>query len=173
MGIAGNDTVPWYREPWPWLLMAGPAVVVVAGFATLWIAVASSDGLVVDDYYKQGMAINQTLQRDTLAVQRGYHATATMAGAGRGISVQLETTGSVPLPDMLRLLVVHPTRAGMDGVVLLRQRRPGFYDGVVPALADGGRRILVLEDTQSEWRMMADASFPARDRIEFKPATRQ
>ena len=26
---------PWYREPWPWLLMLGPAVVVVAGFITL------------------------------------------------------------------------------------------------------------------------------------------
>ena len=25
---------PWYREPWPWLLMSGPAAVLVAGAAT-------------------------------------------------------------------------------------------------------------------------------------------
>ncbi len=39
---------PWYREPWPWLLMAGPAIVVVAGFLTLGFAIQSADGLVAD-----------------------------------------------------------------------------------------------------------------------------
>ena len=34
----GHPVTPWYREPWPWILMAGPAIVVVAGFATLFIA---------------------------------------------------------------------------------------------------------------------------------------
>ena len=60
---ANMRAVAWYRQPWPWLLMLGPAVVVVAGFVTLWLAVKSSDGLVADDYYKQGLAINQTLAR--------------------------------------------------------------------------------------------------------------
>ncbi|HSC95836.1 MAG TPA: FixH family protein, partial [Burkholderiales bacterium] len=44
-------TKPWYRERWPWLLMAGPAAVLVAGAATIWIAFASADGLVAEDYY--------------------------------------------------------------------------------------------------------------------------
>ena len=35
----------WYREPWPWIIMSGPAIVVVAGIATLVIAITSSDGL--------------------------------------------------------------------------------------------------------------------------------
>ena len=51
---------PWYREPWPWLLMAGPAVVVVAGLFTAWLAVVHEDGLVADDYYKQGLGINKS-----------------------------------------------------------------------------------------------------------------
>jgi hypothetical protein len=29
---------PWYREPWPWFLMAGPGLVVVAAIATAVIA---------------------------------------------------------------------------------------------------------------------------------------
>ena len=57
-----DATQPWYREPWPWILMAGPAIVVVAGFATLAIAVKTDDGLVADDYYKQGLAINRVLR---------------------------------------------------------------------------------------------------------------
>ena len=39
---------PWYREPWPWILMAGPAIVVVAGIATAVIAIRTSDPLVAD-----------------------------------------------------------------------------------------------------------------------------
>jgi hypothetical protein len=39
---------PWYREPRPWILMAGPAAAVVAGAVTLWLALASADGIVAD-----------------------------------------------------------------------------------------------------------------------------
>jgi len=28
-------TKPWYRERWPWILMSGPAAVLVAGSATI------------------------------------------------------------------------------------------------------------------------------------------
>ena len=31
--MSAARTQPWYREPWPWILMAGPAIVVVAIFA--------------------------------------------------------------------------------------------------------------------------------------------
>jgi len=43
---------PWYREPWPWILMAGPAAVIVAGIFTMTLAYRTEDGLVADDYYK-------------------------------------------------------------------------------------------------------------------------
>ena len=65
---------PWYREPWPWLLMAGPATVLVAGAATTWIAFASSDGLVAEDYYKQGLGINRRLAREEAARKLGISA---------------------------------------------------------------------------------------------------
>jgi hypothetical protein len=35
-------------------------IVIVAGAVTVWLAVVSNDGLVTDDYYKQGLAVNQT-----------------------------------------------------------------------------------------------------------------
>src|SRR2546429_2682579 len=45
---------PWYRQRWPWLLVAGPSLVVVASLASAWIAVKSDDGVVAEDYYRQG-----------------------------------------------------------------------------------------------------------------------
>ncbi len=36
-----NDNPPWYRLPIVWMVIGGPAAVVVAGFATLAIAIAN------------------------------------------------------------------------------------------------------------------------------------
>lgn len=40
--------MPWYREPWPWILMSGPAVVVVAGCVTAVIAIRTADPMVAN-----------------------------------------------------------------------------------------------------------------------------
>ncbi len=38
-----EPTVPWYRLPIVWMVIGGPAAVVVAGFATLAIAIRNPD----------------------------------------------------------------------------------------------------------------------------------
>jgi uncharacterized protein len=40
---ARDDNQPWWRFPMVWLVIGGPAAVVVAGFATLAIAIANPD----------------------------------------------------------------------------------------------------------------------------------
>jgi uncharacterized protein len=62
-----NESKRWYREPWPWILMAGPAIVVVAGCVTAFIAVTTSDGLVAEDYYRRGVEINRRLSTEERA----------------------------------------------------------------------------------------------------------
>lgn len=172
MEIARERIIPWYREPWPWLLMAGPAAVVVAGIATLWIAVVSSDGLVVDDYYKQGLAINQALQRDELAAQRGYRAEAAFSDGGRRVALRMNAAAGVVVPDALQLRIVHPTRAGRDVLVLLRRDSNGVHAGASPELT-AGRWILMLEDTQATWRLTGQVTVPVAGAVTLKPANRQ
>ena len=41
-----RDNPPWYRLPIVWMVIAGPAAVVVAGFATLAIAIANPDPVI-------------------------------------------------------------------------------------------------------------------------------
>jgi len=109
MSIAsGQIRKPWYREPWPWLLMAGPAIVVVAGIVTAWIAVKNEDGLVADDYYKQGLAINQVIRRETAGAALDMRA-RVLFGENR---VRVFLTGAA-LPQELVLRLVHRTRAGL------------------------------------------------------------
>ena len=56
---AERSVKPWYREPWPWILMAGPAAVVAAGAVTIVLAVATNDPVVTEDYYKRGIEMGR------------------------------------------------------------------------------------------------------------------
>ena len=44
---------PWWREPMMWLVLGGPAAVVVAGIATVVIAVQRPDPVLATDTAKQ------------------------------------------------------------------------------------------------------------------------
>lgn len=148
MGAPNPPVRPWYREPWPWLLMLGPLAAVVMGAVMVVLAVRSNDGLVVDDYYKQGLAINQTLARQqraaALAVQVGLDF------ADGRILATLEQRGA--RSEAMLLTLVHPTRAGRDRQVLLVPRGGGTYAGEF-AVPGPGRWHLVLEDADRTWRL--------------------
>lgn len=51
----------WWRFGHVWLVIAGPAVVVVASFVTFYLAVSGKDPVLDEDYYRKGMEINKTL----------------------------------------------------------------------------------------------------------------
>lgn len=79
--MASTDTTqpaPWWKFGHVWLVIAGPAVVVVAGFVTLYLALRFPDPVITEDYYRQGLEINQTLANPAAslapAVQGRNHA---------------------------------------------------------------------------------------------------
>ena len=69
-----QQVLPWYKESYVWLLIFFPLLAVIGGIVTTILAVQSDDGLVVDDYYKQGLEINRTLERDQVAVDYNLDA---------------------------------------------------------------------------------------------------
>ena len=71
---------PWWRYPFVWLVIAGPAAVVVAGFITAFIAVRGADPVVATDYYRRGIEINKTLAaggKASLPAMQGRNHAAT------------------------------------------------------------------------------------------------
>jgi len=49
-----SQPYPWYRYPWPWVAIAIPAIAVVGGLFTLYLAISHPDPLVVaDDQYQE------------------------------------------------------------------------------------------------------------------------
>lgn len=150
-----KPTQRWYREPWPWILMAGPATVVVAGVFTAYLAIVSNDGLVEDDYYKQGLAVNQSMARDQHADALGMQAEVVRGGDGTALRVFLRAGEGIVLPAVLSLKITHPTRSGVDQKLVLLPDGAGFYAGRLDAPLSG-RWHVALEDDKHEWRLFGD-----------------
>jgi len=142
----GNAVNPWYRERWPWILMSGPAIVLVAGVITTWIAFDSADGLVADDYYRKGLAINKVIAREDKA--RSLGLTADIDSRGGRLRVRLAGAE----PEALFAHLAHATRSGHDARLRLARGADGLYEAVLPALPPGRWR-LALEDPQGSWRI--------------------
>jgi hypothetical protein len=140
-----RGTGAWYRHRWPWLLAAGPAIVVVAALATAFIAASTDDGVIADDYYKRGLMINKELDRTARAEALRLGAVVTFAPDG---SVRLALDGDAPPEVMLTL--GHPTRAGYDRAITLMRGADGVYAGRLDAPLDGRRHVAVETAT---WRL--------------------
>ncbi|HET7402798.1 MAG TPA: FixH family protein [Usitatibacter sp.] len=143
-----RPAVPWYREPWPWILIAGPAVVVAAATWTAVIAVRSDDGLVTEDYYRQGLAINRELARERHAGELGVVA---RLGFGDGV-VRVELPAAVPAAAALELKLAHPARGKYDETIEMKPVGNNTYEGGVRMAPQGVSRI-VLQDRERTWRL--------------------
>jgi hypothetical protein len=78
-----SPSLPWWRYGHVWLVISGPAAVVVAGFITMYLAYHGTDPLVDEDYYRKGVEINRTLADNPAslapAVQARNHAATGVA----------------------------------------------------------------------------------------------
>lgn len=156
--VSTRSERPWYTEPWPWILASFPLAAVIGGLITAWIAVKTDDGLVEDDYYKHGLAINQTLGRDKEA--GSLHLSATLSAQANGQTISLRLTGALPrYPERLKLRILHPTRAGRDQSVALTRTGQETYTGKGVSLT-AGRWDLVLEDDARTWRLLGAWKVP-------------
>jgi len=159
---SGKDTQPWYREPWPWLLMIGPFVVIVAGLTTAWLAVSTSDGLVSDDYYKKGLKADQTIARSERARTLGL--TASVRVTAETLSLQLSAAArDFNLPERLVVMVSHPTRAGLDQTQVLERSGAGYAASF--RLPASGHWLVSIEDEARTWRLLGNVVLPAAGEV--------
>lgn len=141
----------WFREPYVWLLLLFPLLAIIGGIVTTWLAVSSDDGLVVDDYYKRGLEINLTLDRDRAA--QGYELTSIIHTTedDRKIRIILQGNRLFTPPEHVTLRLLHPTRGGHDAELLLEHSGNGTYHGDLPPLIKGNWHVLI---EAQDWRVL-------------------
>ncbi len=159
------STQPWYRHRWPWLLMLGPVAVLVAGFITMWISFSGADALVVDDYYKQGKAINQDLRRDRVAAELGLTASLRYdAAAGRLLGKVAGVREAAPLT----VLLVHPTVPQKDIRREVTPNANGEFE-LPLAMLERANWQVQLEDGQRQWRLHGQWLWPQNKNVDIQP----
>ena len=156
---------PWYREPWVWLMIAFPLSAVIGGVITIYLAVVTSDGLVVDDYYKRGKAINRVLARDVAAARYQLKATIDIDLRDNRVRLLLESA-IAELPEMLTFSLLHPTRPGHDQVIILQHAGEGVYSGAIDELA---RSKWYLQLETDDWRLSGSMQIPRSESLVLVP----
>ncbi|MBT6039031.1 FixH family protein [Luminiphilus sp.] len=146
--------LPWYRQFWPWFLILLPGTAVVASLYTLIIANQYADDLVVDDYYKEGLAINRQLKRQNEA--RVLELKATFTSQQRQLDIQLE--GPIEA-SQLRLLLSHAMESDQDFAVPVQQIGRGHYRVLLPQVLKGRWHWTLDEGVSSHWRLDGDHFF--------------
>lgn len=80
---------PWWHYGHVWLIIAGPLIVVIAGFVTLWLAIRTPDPVITLEDYRRG----QTLQADPSSVAPAMQA---RNHAQTGVPAQPQASGAKP-----------------------------------------------------------------------------
>lgn len=158
---------PWYRIPIVWMMIGLPALAVVAGFITLYLAVSTRDGLVVDDYYEQGKAINRELARDHEAMKSGLGGALVIAPANNAVELDLHAASGFEPPQQLRLAFMHTTRDGNDRVLTATRGAAWHYSAPLPEFVPGRYRVQV---ETPRWRLVGSLHVPGETRIALDPA---
>lgn len=147
------DSRPWYTHPMVWMVIALPATAVVAGLLTVYIAVSNQDSLVVDDYYKEGQAINQELDRDKKAAALGLSALVDVNAENGEIVLNLAAVKEYKAAPELTFKLIHRTLPGADQTTTLnRVEGSQEYRGYIkPPVIEGRWTIQIIEE--DNWRL--------------------
>ncbi len=165
MSMNASKAPPWYKQRWPWILISLPATSVVLGMVLLYFAITTADGLVVDDYYREGRAIDRTIARSVHAAELGLVADVSIRS--EELSIRLAANESSTLPSALVVTIAHPTRSGRDQNLILNGHGGAFSGPVAPLTA--GRWLIQLEDEARTWRLRGAVYLPAETQVRILP----
>jgi len=149
---------PWYKEFWLWFILTPLFIVFIAGFNMLYLAIVTNDGVVVDNFYKDGKGIIVRHEEDTSARDRKLRA--NLHWANDHLTVQL-SGNLVPLPEVLELLIIFPTAQAHDVIVKLAHQGLGEYRGSLNSDIKGYRQLQLQPiDSNINWRLHAQGAVP-------------
>ncbi len=160
-----TDTTPWYKQFWPWFLIAIPMSSVVVGSIVFNFATDGTNSLVVDDYYKEGKSINARLDKVENAQALGIAADLVFENSSAVLSF---SSGEPKDGTALKLNFYHVTQPERDIELLLARDASGKYRAPLTFNVQGKWRIRLtpMDDT---WKLQQKLSLPQASPIQFRP----
>jgi uncharacterized protein len=151
LNTLNDKNTPWYKEHYVWMIIFFPLLAVVGGVITTYLAVESNDGLVVDDYYKEGLEINRTLERDQIALDYQLQAEILFHEDIEEVVVKLSADTNFSYPENISISFLHSTVAGLDRKVNTLLTNGNVYRGHLSKLDRGKWYVYIQHD---DWRLI-------------------
>lgn len=135
----------------PFILFAIPFVAVLFGIFMVVVAFYFPDDVVVDDYYKDGMAINRHISKDEKSAELGISLTLADRSSS-SLSFAINHADEAAL--LLRLF--HVTDKALDREFVLVRQQDGRYLASDPGLLvldEDGIWYMEVESAERQWRL--------------------
>jgi len=154
-----EDTKPWYRQFWPWFIIALPASSVVAGLTTVWISMQTTDSLVVHAEDGVRNAADRRVSAQRLASELGLAAIVDIDSTTGAVSAVMRSGDLESIPVVLEFELSHPAFADRDQLITLNKAMPDEDGNPVWAghfvMVPEGRFYAVLRSGDT-WRLTAE-----------------
>lgn len=151
----------WFKQAWPWFVFSIPVLTVIAGIITYQIAAERPHSMVQDDYFKKGLAINQSLAKQEQAKLLGLNADLQVDKQSQLLSVKLH--GQTQAAS-LQLMFSHPTQEKLDQLVSLSLLSSDEFVAQMPELPQAHWHIR-LTDNQQSWLLKDRWHYPEMSHI--------
>jgi len=155
----------WRRNPVAWLMIAIPAITVVAGFWTLWLIASDSGVDAHPDKVRRTAQVQVTsLEPDIEAARLGLSARVSLDEQGVVVAVR-PTAG--PVAPQLQL--VHPIESSLDRDLALAPDPRGWRSAESPEGEQAWHLRLLAAD--GSWRLVGRYQ-PGETEVLLEPAVR-
>jgi len=169
-----EDTQPWYRQFWPWFIIALPASSVVAGLTTLWISMQTSDSLVVESLDGMQIVAERRLNAEQLAAELDLAALLEIDLDTGAVEVAMQAGRLESAPATIELELSHPTLAKRDRLITLHRAPPDdagntLWSGHFVTVPDG-RWYVTLKSSDQTRRWRLSGEWQGESRLTLRPA---
>lgn len=166
-----EDTKPWYRQFWPWFIIALPAASVVGGLTTVWISLQTTDSLVVQSNDGMQIVAERRIEAEQLARELQLLARIDIDTRSGAVTAAIPVGKLQTAPASLQLEFSHPAFADRDQRIALNRAPPDAAGNPVWsghfASVPAGRWYVSLASNE-DWRLSAE--WQGESQITLRPA---
>lgn len=173
----GEAVKPWYRQFWFWFVFSPLIYIMIMCSVTVTIALKGADDVIIDNYYKEGRMINQTLEQDKRASELGLAGDVTFDRVSGEVLLVLNNVPAdqALIPSQLLLMMGHPVKAEKDQLVALTAIGVGRYRGELKAEPDYSWYLTLYpvaelaQRNEAPWSLSGEIDFREAENTRLAP----